>query len=47
MTTDSFSKDFNEIKELEKVIQNDIKARKAMDNKDQKTLYVLFLVKKA
>ncbi len=38
--TDTFSKDLNEILEVEKTIKNEIKVRKGMDNKDQKTFYV-------
>jgi len=39
---DTFSKDISELIVIEKAIQNDIKTRKGMDNKDPKTFQVNF-----
>jgi len=44
---DSFSKDYNEIVVLEKQIQNDLKYRKAMDNKDPETFKLEEKIRKA
>lgn len=41
--TDTFSKDYNDIIQLENAIKSDIKIRKAMDNKDANTFKVWLL----